>query len=176
MSIPLVRNTDRFRQESDIYSDLIESRSGTNSILFGNLDVNGSISGKAIRYNYVDFDDSNKVKIADISTSRVSAWSSSDSRSTNSDITIQQHASISYGAQVGIATAVAEGGGDLVFGSQGSAKTVDGVTYNDCLGPRLQTSMTPLKKEFNSETPTHKIKVKLGTTDVWFICYEGNSL
>ena len=169
LSIPLVRNTDRFRQESDIYSDLIESRSGTNSILFGNLDVNGSISGKAIRYNYVDFDDSNKVKIADISTSRVSAWSSSDSRSTNSDITIQQHASISYGAQVGIATA----SGTLVFDTQGSAKTVDGVTYNDCLGPRLQTSMTPLKKEFNSETPTHKIKVTLGTTGVWLYAMKG---
>ena len=169
LSIPLVRNTDRFRQESSIYSDLIESRSGTNSILFGNLDINGSISGKAIRYNYVDFDDSNKVKIADISTSRVSAWSSSDSRSTNSDITIQQHASISYGAQVGIATA----SGTLVFDTQGSAKTVDGVTYNDCLGPRLQTSMTPLEKEFNSETPTHKIKVKLGTTDVWLYAMKG---
>ena len=169
LSIPLVRNTDRFRQESSVYSNLIVSRAGTNSVLFGNLDINGSISGKAIRYNYVDFDDSNKVKIADISTSRVSAWSSSDSRSTNSDITIQQHASISYGAQVGIATA----SGTLIFGSQGSAKTVDGVTYNDCLGPRLQTSVTPLKKEFNSETPTHKIKVKLGTTDVWLYAMKG---
>ena len=173
LSVPLVRNVYRYNQESAFYTGLIDSRAGTNSILFGNLDVNGSISGKAIRYNYVDFDDSNKVKIADISTSRVSAWSSSDSRSTDNDLSIQQHASISYGAQVGIATAVSEGGGDLVFGTQGSAKTVDGTTYNDCLGPRLQTSMIPQKKEFNSETPTHKIKVTLGTTDVWLYAMKG---
>ena len=290
LSVPLVRTTDRYKNETGLYVNLINNRAGTNSVLFGNLDVNGSISGKAIRYNYVDFSDSNKVKIADISTSRVSAWSSSDSRSTNNDLNIQQHASISYGAQVGIATAGGtidanfQSNGDLlltgagaanlsfafsyndapgdgkalgtyslsqlnvsftqgssqtgsdsatansivpgnytatilngnaagftveddgkklcfkdssgsdcnaevvvtvgaqvvpppaaslVFGTQGSAKTVDGVTYNDCLGPRLQTSMVPLKKEFNSETPTHKVKVKLGTTDVWLYAMKG---
>ena len=169
LNVPIVKTTHRYTAESDTYLSLIERRAGTNSILFGNLNVNGSINGKAIRYNYVDFDDSNKVKIADISTSRVSAWSSSDPRSTNNNLTIQQHASISYGAQVGIATA----SGSLVYGAQGSAKTVDGVTYNDCLGPRLQTSIVPQKKEFNSESPTHKIKVKLGTTDVWLYAMKG---
>ena len=169
LTIPLVKTTDRYRAESGLYVDLIGRRSGTNSILFGNLDVNGSISGKAIRYSYIDFDDSNRSKIADISTSRVSAWSSSDSRSTNNDLSIQQHASISYGAQVGISTS----SGTLVFGAQGSAKTVDGTTYNDCLGPRLQTTIVPLKKEFNSESPTHKVKVKLGTTDVWLYAMKG---
>ena len=169
LTVPLVKTTDRYRAESGLYVDLINRRAGTNSILFGNLDINGSISGKAIRYSYIDFDDSNRLKIADISTSRVSAWSSSDSRSTNNDLSIQQHASISYGAQVGIATA----SGTLVFGNQGSAKTVDGVTYNDCLGPRLQTTIVPQKKEFNSESPTHKIKVKLGTTDVWLYAMKG---
>ena len=173
LKVPLVKTTDRYRAESSLYIDLIGKRAGTNSILFGNLDVNGSISGKAIRYSYVKFNESNSAnsesKIADISTSRVSAWSSSDARATNNDLTIQQHASISYGAQVGIATA----SGTLVYGTQGSAKTVDGTTYNDCLGPRLQTSIVPQKKEFNSETPTHKIKVKLGTTDVWLYAMKG---
>ena len=82
LSVPLVKTADRYRSETGLYNGLVNTRSGTDSILFGNLDINGSISGNAIRYNYVDFDDSNKVKIADISTSRVSAWSSSDSRST----------------------------------------------------------------------------------------------
>ena len=173
LSVPIVKSTSRYTSESGSYLSIITNRAGTNSILFGNLDINGSISGKAIRYNYVDFSDSNKVKIADISTSRVSAWSSSDARATNPDLSIQGNASISYGAQVGIATAVSQGGGDLVFGTQGSTKTVDGVTYNDCLGPRLQTSMTPQAKEFNSEIPTHKIKVKLGTTDVWLYAMKG---
>ena len=153
--------------------NLMDQRAGTNIILSGNLNVNGSISGKAIRYNYVKFNESNtansEVKIADISTSRVSAWSSSDARATNPDITIQENASISYGAQVGIATA----SGELVFGAQGSAKTVDGVTYNDSLGPRLQTTLVPENKEFQSESPTHKIKVKLGNTDVWLYAMKG---
>ena len=174
LTVPLVKTTDRYRAETNLYVSLIERRSGTNSILFGNLDVNGSISGKAIRYSYVKFPETgstanSEIKIADISTSRVSAWSSSDARATNNDISIQQHASISYGAQVGIATA----SGTLVFGNQGSAKTVDGTTYNDCLGPRLQTSIVPQKKEFNSESPTHKVKVKLGTTDVWLYAMKG---
>ena len=169
LNVPIVKTTHRYTAESNTYLSLIERRAGTNAILFGNLNVNGSISGKALRYSYIDFDDSNRFKIADISTSRVSAWSSSDARSTNNDLSIQQHASISYGAQVGIATA----SGTLVYGAQGSAKTVDGVTYNDCLGPRLQTTLVPQLKEFNSETPTHKIKVKLGTTDVWLYAMKG---
>ena len=139
--------------------DLMERRAGTNSILFGNLNVNGSISGKAIRYSYVKFPETgstanSEVKIADISTSRVSAWSSADARATNTDLSIQGNASISYGAQVGIATA----GGTLVYGAQGSAKTVDGVTYNDCLGPRLQTSAVPEKKDLIQKLLLIKLK------------------
>ena len=174
LSVPLIKTMDRYLSETSTYMGLMNKRAGTNSILFGNLNVNGSISGKAIRYNYVKFPETgstanSEVKIADISTSRVSAWSSSDARATNTDLTIQANASISYGAQVGIATA----SGELVFGAQGSAKTVGGVTYNDSLGPRLQTTIVPEKKEFDSETPTHKIKVKLGDTFVWLYAMKG---
>ena len=173
LTVPIVKTTAIYSNESSSYLSIINNRSGTDSILFGNLDINGSISGKAIRYNYVKFNESNsansEVKIADISTSRVSAWSSSDARATNNDLSIQANASISYGAQVGIATA----GGTLVFNDQGNPKTVDGVTYNDCRGPRLQTNMTPQAKEFNSEIPTHKIKLKLGTTDTWVYAMKG---
>ena len=174
LSVPLVKTLDRFERETGRYMNLMDQRAGTNIILSGNLNVNGSISGKAIRYNYVKFPETgstanSEVKIADISTSRVSAWSSSDARATNPDLTIQENASISYGAQVGIATA----SGELVFGAQGSAKTVDGITYNDSLGPRLQTTLVPENKEFQSESPTHKIKVKLGTTDVWLYAMKG---
>ena len=173
LSVPLIKTLDRFERETGRYMNLMDQRAGTNIILSGNLNVNGSISGKAIRYNYVKFNESNtansEVKIADISTSRVSAWSSSDARATNTDLTIQANASISYGAQVGIATA----SGELVFGAQGSAKTVGGVTYNDSLGPRLQTTIVPEKKEFDSETPTHKIKVKLGDDFVWLYAMKG---
>ena len=42
LTVPLVKTTDRYRAESSLYIDLIGKRAGTNSILFGNLDVNGS--------------------------------------------------------------------------------------------------------------------------------------
>ena len=41
-------------------------------------------------------------KIADISTSRVSAWSSADPRANDPNLDIQKLAKISYGARVGI--------------------------------------------------------------------------
>ena len=64
LSVPIIKTVDRYNNESGQYTNLVNQRAGTNTALFGNLNVNGSISGKAIRYNYVDFDDSNKVKIA----------------------------------------------------------------------------------------------------------------
>jgi len=177
LSVPIIKTLDRFNRETGRYMNLMDQRAGTNIILSGNLNVNGSISAKAIRYNYVKFPETgstanSEVKIADISTSRVSAWSSSDARATNPDF--QENASISYGAQVGIATESSTGDEpELVFGAQGSAKTVDGITYNDSLGPRLQTTLVPENKEFQSESPTHKIKVKLGDTFVWLYAMKG---
>ena len=62
--------------------------------------INGSLSGSSIRYRFLD--GTNPGKLADISTSRVSAWSSSDPRANNNDLSIQKLAKISYGARVSI--------------------------------------------------------------------------
>ena len=112
---------DRFYSDSKLYDVLVSSKAGTDLTLFGNLTINGSIDGNSVRYRYVDFDD-NTIKIADISTSRSSAWSSSDSRANNSNLDIQR-ADITYGARVAIVST-----GKLEFGTQNLEETVDGVT------------------------------------------------
>ena len=52
-----------------------------------------------------------EVAVADISTSRVSAWSSADPRANDPNLNIQKLAKISYGARVGIVES-----GKLEFG------------------------------------------------------------
>ena len=156
---PLHETLDRFNRDSGTFSSLLLSRAGTEGSLFGNLKINGSLSGNAIRYRYVEgVGNSATVKIADISTSRISAWSSSDPKATNPDPTIQGQARISYGARLGIRS-----GGSLIFGTQAS-----GVT-----GPRLQTSITPQAKEFPSEFPTHKVQVSVGGQNVTLYAMKG---
>ena len=153
LKTPIYRTLDRFSNESTTFSNILLERAGTDQTLFGNLDINGSLSGSAIRYRYRDFSIGISVgnfntgyKIADISTSRVSAWSSADPRASDPDLNIQKLAKISYGARVGIVE-----DGKLEFGSQSS-----GVS-----GARIQTSIRPEVKEFPSEVPTSRIKCKI---------------
>ena len=166
LKTPIYRTLDRFSNESSTFIGILRNRAGTDQTLFGNLDINGSISGTAIRYRYRDFSQSITVgnfdapayKIADISTSRVSAWSSADPRANNPNLDIQKLAKISYGARVGIVE-----DGKLEFGEQSS-----GVS-----GARLQTTITPEVKEFPSEVPTSRIKCKIGTEIVYLYAMKG---
>lgn len=154
---PLHETLDRFNKDSSVFSALVSSRAGTDGALFGNLKINGALSGSAIRYRYLDgIGASAPIKFADISTSRISAWSSSDPRATNSDPTIQGRANISYGARVKIVS-----GGKLEFGTP------------VVTGPRLQTSIVPQAKEFASEFPTHKITTTIGGSTVKFYAMKG---
>ena len=107
-----------------------------------------------------------KVKIADISTSRVSAWSSSDKRASDSTITLSEQAKarISYGAQVKIIQNTTKA--RLDFGPQSDANGVSGK-------PRLQTSQIATQKEFAAEIPTHKIKINLDGQDFELYAMKG---
>ena len=149
LSVPLVKTLDRYKNESKTYNSILLNRAGTDQTLFGNLDINGSLSGGAIRYRYLE-DGTNEIKIADISTSRISAWSSAANP-------VLPTSPISYGAQVGINT-----GGKLQFGTQ------SGTT-----GPRLQTSIVPEEKEFISEVPTSAIECKIGNDIVKLYAMKG---
>ena len=151
LSQPIYKILDRYSSDSATYLDILSGKAGTDSTLFGNLNINGGLSGNAIRYRYVDgTGPSAVVKIADISTSRVSAWSSSDNPPSPTS-------PISYGARVGIVT-----GGSLQFGTPTSASQI-----------RLQTTITPQAKEFDSEFPTHKINCTIGGQTVSLYAMKG---
>jgi len=112
-----------------------------------------------------------RAAIADISTSRVSAWSSADPRANDPLPDTQKLARISYGARVGIVE-----GGKLEFGTQSTVSnfTYDGVSYTGPAGqPRLQTTITPEEKEFPSEVPTSIIKCKIGNEIVKLYAMKG---
>jgi Leucine-rich repeat (LRR) protein len=153
LSQPLYKILDRYQFDSLTYLDILSNKAGTDTTLFGNLNINGGLSGNSIRYRYVDFTNPTSpiVKIADISTSRVSAWSSSASP-------VIDTSPISYGARVGIIT-----GGSLQFGTQSPSVS----------GPRLQTTITPQAKEFASEFPTHKINCTIGGQTVSLYVMKG---
>ena len=177
LSTPIYRVLDRLSNESETFNGILLNRAGTDQTLFGNLDINGSLSGSAIRYRYRDFTQnitlgnfsSPAYRIADISTSRVSAWSSADSRANDSNLNIQKLARISYGARVGVIQ-----NGKLEFGNQ-STSTSDGITsYPGPAGkPRLQTTITPEVKEFPSEVPTSKIKCNINGKEVFLYAMKG---
>ena len=157
---PLHETLDRLSNDSGQFPGLLAERAGADGSLFGNLKINGSISGNAIRYRYIKGLGTNTrtVSFADISTSRISAWSSSDPKATNPDPVIQGEAKISYGARLSI-----KSGGTVEFGAQAT-----GVS-----GPRLGSSNAPLVKEFASELPTHKISVLIGGQSVLLYAMKG---
>lgn len=151
LSLPIYKTLDRYSRESSVYSPIILSKAGTDAPLFGNLTVNGNISGQSIRYRYiVGVGTTASIKFADVSSSRVSAWNPSVIPSNN-------NTPISYGARVGILT-----GGELRFGTPTTSGQI-----------RLQTTLQPELKEFATEVPTHKIKCFIGGKEVYLYAMKG---
>ena len=163
---PLYKKLDRLYRDSTQFTSILNKRAGTDGLLFGNLNINGRLSGSAIRYRYVEGNgDSATKKIADISTSRVSAWSSSDPYAET-----DMRAAISYGARISIISS-ASGRSYLKFGTQATSSNTNGLNISGT--PRLQTTMVPQKVEFDSEIPTSKVKINLGGSDVWVYAMKG---
>ena len=149
---PVYTTLDIYGRESDTYLDILDTKSGIERTLLGNLSINGILSGNSVRYRYVDGTGiSATTRIADISTSRVSAWSS---------IGVGATVPISYGASVSIKSP-----GALQFGTQSGTS-----------GPRLRTSLSALPKEFDSEFPTSKISCTIGGQTVVLYAMKGITL
>ena len=74
------------------YAAIIDQTAGTTETLKGNLVINGFVGASAIKYKYID-PDNITLKVADISTSRVSSWSSTDNPATDTS-------PIFYGGQI----------------------------------------------------------------------------
>lgn len=82
LNVPVQTYLVKLYQDTLQYSTIIDETAGTGSVLKGNLSVNGALGAGAIKYQYID-DDNSTLKFADISTSRVSSWSSTDSPATD---------------------------------------------------------------------------------------------
>ena len=159
---PIFRTLDRYYEDMKSYDSVVLDRASISSILFGNLTINGRLDASAMRYRYLD---GTTVKIADISTSRVSAWSSADPKANDADLDVQAEARISYGAQVRIISSSNKS--TLQFGSQVTNET--GISGKS----RLQTSQIPQEREFAAEVPTHKIKMNFDGTDTELYAMKG---
>ena len=99
LNINLTRYTDRLKSDTDLYSGIIGNLAGYSTTTQGNFEAYGPVSGGAVRYQYIPNDQGsglNKqdLKYGDISTSRVSSWSSATSDETDTE------QPISYGASV----------------------------------------------------------------------------
>jgi Leucine-rich repeat (LRR) protein len=123
LTSPVWRTFDRYINDVTTYQGSLSDSGGVDFQLRGNLEVAGGINSTAYRYTLLDTTDGTpRLKWGDISTSRVSSWS------TIGDTII-------YGADVEI-------GGTLKVG-------------------KIKTRTVARKKTFDSEVPTHRIKIDL---------------
>lgn len=135
LEVPIWKTFDRYRTDVSTYNGQLNDSAGTDFRVAGNIEVHGPISANAFRYTLFDNTiGTPSLRWGDISTSRVSSWSSFT-------------ASIAYGSDVKIA-------GTLFAGA-------------------LKTQETPTERTFDSEVPTHKIKLRLNGTDQYFYVMKG---
>lgn len=97
LTTPIWRTFDRYINDVLTYNNALSRSAGADFRARGNLEVNGPISSSAFRYTLLDtFGTTPELRWGDISTSRVSSWSSIGN-------------SISYGADVKIAGTITTG-------------------------------------------------------------------
>jgi len=135
LDVPIWKTFDRYRTDVSTYNGQLSESAGSDFRVAGNIEVHGPISANAFRYTLFDNTiGTPSLRWGDISTSRVSSWSSFT-------------ASISYGSDVKIA-------GTLFAGA-------------------LKTQEIPTARTFDSEVPTHRIKLRLNGTDQYFYVMKG---
>lgn len=83
LDVPLARFVTKLSRDVIQYDGIVNNAAGTKEQLRGNLLVNGVIAASSIKYKYLE-EGTNTIKSADVSTSRVSSWSSPDSPPTDS--------------------------------------------------------------------------------------------
>ena len=147
----LTRYLDRLKSDTSRYKNLVNSLAGYNYATKGNLEAYGPVSGGAVRFKYIPNDggvgqNADNLKYGDISTSRVSSWSSATSDETN----LTQ--AISYGGSVQVK-------GVLKIG-QNSGFTPDN---SECL---LNVLDTPEPIRFATEVATDVIELNVNQSGV----------
>jgi hypothetical protein len=79
LNVSLQTYLTKLYTDTQQYASIIEQTAGTTEPLKGNLTINGQLGASSIKYQYIDNEDDITLKYADISTSRISSWSSPDS-------------------------------------------------------------------------------------------------
>jgi len=154
----LTRYLDRLKADTSRYKSLVDNLAGYNYATKGNLEAYGPVSGGAVRFKYIPNDggvgqNASNLKYGDISTSRVSSWSSATSDETN----LTQ--AISYGGSVQVKR-------DLKIG-QASAFAPQS---SECL---LNVLDTPEPIRFTTEVATDMIKVNINGTEQYIYAMRG---
>lgn len=158
LDVNLTRYLDRLSADTSRYKGLVDNLAGYNYPTKGNLEAFGPVSGGAVRYKYIPNDggvnqNASNLKFGDISTSRVSSWSSATSDETN----LTQ--AISYGGSVQVK-------GDLKIGqNSGFIPTV-----SECL---LNVLDTPEPIRFPTEVPTDIIELNVNGTPQYLFTMRG---
>ena len=154
----LTRYLDRLSSDTSRYNALVNDLAGYNYATKGNLEAFGPVSGGAVRYKYIPNDgginqNADDLKYGDISTSRVSSWSSATSDETNFT------QAISYGGSVQVK-------GKLMIGQKQSFDP----QVSECL---LNVLDTPEPVRFPTEVPTDIIEVKFNNTSQFMYAMRG---
>jgi len=141
LTVPVWRSFDRYINDVLTYQRTLTLSGGADFQLRGNLEVAGGLGSTAFRYKILDIEPDPQnpnatpiLKWGDISTSRVSSWSTIG---TN----------ISYGGDVQI-------GGTLKVG-------------------KIKTRTVATTKDFDSEVPTHRIRIDLNGTQRYIYAMKG---
>ena len=154
----LTRYLDRLDADTSRYNSLVNNLSGYNYATKGNLEAFGPVSGGAVRFKYIPNDgginqNESNLKYGDISTSRVSSWSSATSDETNFT------QAISYGGSVQVR-------GKLMIGQNQSFDP----QVSECL---LNVLDTPEPVRFSTEVPTDIIEVNFNGTPQFMYAMRG---
>ena len=127
------------------YSYFIQGQKTIIDDVLGNIQMNSQLGASAIKYKYINFQNST-VNIADISTSRVSSWSSFASPVTETS-------PIFYGGKVTV--------------------TADATNVSKLLIDGIHKTSPLKKRRFASEVPTHKVKMTINGSDMEFYAMRG---
>lgn len=128
------------------YSFFIQGQQTIADEVSGNIQINSQIGASSIKYKYIKFSANPTIEYADISTSRVSSWSSFSSPVLNTS-------PIFYGGKVTVTPSIDNSSKLVITG--------------------LQKTSQLKKRRFASEIPTHKVKMNINGEDMEFYAMRG---
>lgn len=155
LDVNIYRYLDRLQTDTSLYNSIVENLSGYLYSTKGNLESYGPMSGGAVRFKFIPNDKGSNLtqadlKYGDISTSRVSSWSS-DGEALDSPI--------SYGASVQC---------------RGTLKVAQKQTFTIPTGKQIINILdTPEPIRFATEVPTDMIELSINGTTQYLYAMRG---